>query len=670
MKYKFWFLLCLLTALSHSQKSLGPIVDSIEYYINTSSSKKLDKYIRLKQANRAKILAENYQLDSLIVDANVNLAAIYNNQEDYNLFLFYSHEAYKLAKRLKDTTSLALVNKNLGYYYYDKIPDSAYYYNDKAEKLYRHLNDNLNRAIVLLDIALLQKQEKDLTGSELTSVEALSLLDKLDPNNDTVKAYQIYLYNNLGQVFKILEQHDEEIIYFERALDGQLALNADNMGMVNNLQNNLAVAYKDAGKYNLAIKLLEEILADKNLLKTRPDFYAVVLDNYAHALQLADNTEQLPNLYHRSLKICDSIDNDVYTIITKQHLAKYYQKYGNMDSAKYYAYQAKTISEKYSKDDLLRSLLLLSELESDSVAVKYYDAYIKLSDSLLKNERATRNKYARIHYETEQIERENRQIAKERLWLLIISVVLIIASILLYLVITQRNKNKELKLIQQQQQANEEIYNLMLSQNERIEEARVLEKKRISEELHDGVLGRLFGTRLSLDSLNMNNSPEAIKTRSEYIDGLKTIENDIRKVSHELNTDFVSGSGFIDIIKTLVETQTLAYEIDYHLDYEEIINWDDVNNKMKIHIYRIIQETLHNIYKHANATRVDISFKLKNNVICLAISDDGTGFDVNKAKSGIGIKNMNSRIKDINGTLSIVSSKNEGTTLTIEAPIA
>ena len=209
----------------------------------------------------------------------------------------------------------------------------------------------------------------------------------------------------------------------------------------------------------------------------------------------------------------------------------------------------------------------------------------------------------------------------------------------------------------------------MLSQNESIEEARTQEKKRISEELHDGVLGRLFGTRLSLDSLNMSNSTEAIKTRSQYIDGLKTIEEDIRKVSHELNTDFVSGSGFIDIIKTLVETQTLAYSLKYEFNHDDDIGWDSVTNKKKIHIYRIIQETLHNIYKHAKATKVNISFKLKNDVICLIISDNGSGFDVNKAKSGIGLKNMNSRIKEINGTIRITSEKGLGTKVTIEAPI-
>ncbi|WNH13613.1 ATP-binding protein [Thalassobellus suaedae] len=670
MNIKFYLLLLFCSYASFSQEVINHNLDSIQYYLAKTENTKfstIDK--RLHYANRAKILSKNEQIDSLIVKSYITLSSIYSEKNNNKEFLYYNHNALKLAYKIKDSIALAKVNKNLGYYYYNRVIDSAYYYDDRAEKLFNALKDNYNRAVVLLDIALIQKQEKDLTGSELTSIKGLSLLDKLEETKDVIK-YQLHFYNNLGHIFKILEQFDEAIFYYKKSIDKQNEFDSSNKVMLNNLKNNLAVTYKDASQYDYALNQLNEILDNKNLKNERPDFYALVLDNYAHALFLSNNYEKLPNLYLKALKICDSIGVESYTVIINQHLAQYYKSFNKIDSAKHYAYKSKEISEKYSKDDLLRSLLLLSQIEDDSVAVKYYDKYIKLNDSLIKNERATRKKFTRIQYETNQIEQKNKQITRERLWLLIISIILVVTSLLLYIVITQRNKNRQLKFIQQQQEANEEIYNLMLSQNESIEEARTLEKQRISEELHDGVLGRLFGTRLSLDSLNMNNSAEAIKTRSQYIDELKTIEQDIRKVSHELNTDFVSGSGFIDIIKTLVETQTNVYKLEYNLDHDGAIIWDEISNKTKIHIYRIIQESLHNIYKHANASIVDINFKLKNKVICLTITDDGLGFNVNKAKSGIGLKNMNSRIKEIDGTINITSKENVGTTVTIEAPIA
>jgi signal transduction histidine kinase len=119
----------------------------------------------------------------------------------------------------------------------------------------------------------------------------------------------------------------------------------------------------------------------------------------------------------------------------------------------------------------------------------------------------------------------------------------------------------------------------------------------------------------------------------------------------------------------LVVTQTDVYKLAYKLEQTNEINWDEVSNKKKIHIYRIIQETLHNIYKHAHATQVTIDFKLIGSTIILTIIDDGAGFEVTKAKSGIGLKNMHSRINEINGAIHINSIKNKGTTVSIEIPI-
>ncbi|WP_406682653.1 sensor histidine kinase [Seonamhaeicola sp. MEBiC1930] len=578
----------------------------------------------------------------------------------------------KVILNSKTTDSLLIANAHyqIGELYrYNSLGDSAYYHYQKAEKIYKSKKDKYRTAITLYGIADIQRDEKDFTGSEVTSFEAISLLESLK-QTDKVIRYKSYIYNSLGLAFGQLEQYEESISYYNKAIELKKRLKGNNKATLQNSSNNLALSYKKSGDYDMAMEKYKEILDDDSLLYERPQAYALILDNYAHTLYLSNNRKQLPRLYFKALNIAENASPGGYnSIIINQHIAEYYNDLNIKDSAKFYGYRAKDISENYHNEDYLTSLLLLSRIEEGEKSAQHLKDYVRINDSLLKHERAIRNKFARIRFETDQIEQENIQIAKERMWLLIISVVVIIASFLLYLVIAQRNKNKELQFVQKQQETNEEIYNLMLSQNESVEEARTLEKKRISEELHDGVLGRLFGTRLSLDSLNFNNTTEAIRTRGQYIEQLKSIEEDIRKVSHELNTDFVSGSGFIDIIKTLVETQTIAYKLQYKLEHDDDINWDSVSNKKKIHIYRITQEILHNIYKHAKATYVVISFKLKNNVICLTITDDGSGFDVNKAKSGIGLKNMNSRINEISGTLNINSKKEEGTAVIIEVPI-
>lgn len=572
---------------------------------------------------------------------------------------------------IKDSLVIANANFSIAEHFrYNFVGDSAYYYYQKSEKIYKNLGESFLASKALYGIAVIRCNEKDFTGSEVTSFEAISLLESLRQTNE-VKKYKSYIYNNLGLAFGQLELYEESISYYVKALDIKKNLEGNNKSTIANSRNNLALTYKMSGRFDLALNVYGEILENDNLIYERPDFYALVLDNYAHTQYLNGNYENLPELYFNALKVTDSINPEggYNSIIINQHLSKFYYDKKNIDSARHYAYKAKKISQNYSNDELLTSLLLLSKVENGDKALAFLNDYIELNDSLQKAERKIRNKFARIRFETQQIEQENVRIARERFWLIIVAAILLVSALLIYIIISQRSKNKELVFAKQQQEANEEIYNLMLGEHEKIEEARALEKKRISEELHDGVLGRLFGTRLSLDSLNMNNSVDAIKTRGQYIDELKTIENDIRKVSHELNTDFISGSGFIDIIKTLVETQTKIYKLDYTLECDDDINWDGISNRYKINIYRMLQENLHNIYKHAKASRVDISFVLKNNVICINIKDDGSGFDVTKAKTGIGLKNMNSRIKEVEGKLDINSKVNYGTTVTIEVPL-
>ena len=663
------FLVALLfSSFSWSQTNVKTISDSVSYYI--SKSKEVDNSfdIKLVYGKKSQTLAREAGIDSILLRSNLNLSTVFLEAGIKDDFLKLSHQNLKFSEKVKDTAYTALISKNIGDYYDKSLTDSAYYYYNKSLKLYKFLNDKFNSSVLLLDVASIQRDEKDYTGSEINSIEGISLLESLKAT-DIVIRKKAYHYNNLGMVLGLLDQYDTSIKYYKECIRLVKKLEGNNDYLLDVIKNNLALVYGHSKQYDLAINIYESILDHKDMLiKEDITMYALALDNYAYTLFLLNKQQKLPKLYFEALKSIDTIKPVVYeSIAIYQHLAEYYHDNKKGDSAKYYAYKAKEVSEKYYyNDDVLKSLLVLLKVEdNDSIAIKHYNAYIKLNDSLLKNERRIRNKFERIRFETNQIEQENAQIEREKLWLMLLSGILLITALLIYIVVNQRNKNKELKLIQQQQEANEEIYNLMLSQQDKVEEARSIEKKRVSQELHDGVLGRLFGTRLSLDSLNMNTSPEAIKTRGQYIDELKTIEQDIRKVSHELNTDFVSGSGFVDIIKTLVITQTEVYKIKYELKFDDSITWEDVSNKTKIHVYRIVQETLHNIHKHAQANLVTISFELKNSVIWLTINDDGVGFDVDKAKKGIGIKNIKSRVNEIEGILYIKSEKDQGTTIII-----
>lgn len=670
-----YILLIFILAFSWPSVSQGILktekYDSILKYreLGDDKSKSLDE--RFRFAQKAVKLSNELKVDSIILRSNRVLSTVYLFQGNYDKFSSLNYKNLKLSKKLNDSLAIGIAKHNLGFYHHQvsiKI-DSAYYYYSSAITIYNQIGEISRQSRALSNLAAIQQIEKDYLGSEENAIKALKLLDQLPKTESNLDAAWI-LDNLLGIISLSLKNYDKSIEYHNKAI--KIADQMSN-GLLNSLssKNNVAFVYKEKGDITTAIKLYQEVLDNKQLFELDPSFYALVSDNVAFTnfLNGDKDYDKLERMFKRSYKIADSLDDPITKMATTIDMGKFYKAQNKVDSALHYANETYNLAKLTSENDmLLESLMLLSELNAGDDGKKYLNEHIRLSDSLLQHERGIRNKFARVQFETDQIEQENERIATQRFWLLMVSIVLLLTLFLLYIIITQRAKNKELKFERQQQETNEEIYNLMLSQQDKVDEARAQEKKRISEEMHDGVLGRLFGTRLSLDSWNLTDSKEAKEKRSSYIDDLKNIEQDIRKISHDLNTDFVAGSGFMDIVETLIQNQTQAYQLTYELFHSDDIIWEDISNKTKIHVYRILQETMQNIYKHAEATHVIISFHLKNDVILLSISDNGKGFSISKSKKGIGLKNINSRVDEVNGTVQFESESDKGTTITIKIP--
>jgi signal transduction histidine kinase len=646
------------------------LIDSINSLRKFSTDPNLSSGERLKYSKIVSDISVKTENDSIILRANRDLSYNYLINEEFELFKTVSLENLELAKKLKDYSAIAYTNKNLGWYYYEIADDNttSYQYYIEALEFFnekRKLNEKLE---ILFAIAIIQDLEKDYLGSEQNAIEALRILNKLDTDDKTLDRYN--LLNLLGTVSYKLENYEEAIEYHSEALKLTKKID-DDIDRYSSSQNDLALLYRAKKDYDKALNIYRELIGNKKIKEDDIIFYALILDNYAFTRFLEGDYDfkTLEKDFKKAYKIADSI-NDPYTKLAASiDLAKFYKANKELDSSLIYAETSYEISRDIPINELyLESMYLLANLTKGEESKNYLDSYIKLSDSLLKKERKSRNKYARIKYDTDEIEAENKQISKENLYLAILSIGLLFSAILIYVVISQRAKNRKLKLMQVQQKANEDIYNLMLGQQDKVDEARAKEKTRVSKELHDGVLGRLFGTRLSLDSINFNEGKEAMMTRAKYIAQLQEVEQDIRKISHDLNTDFVSGSGFMDIVTELIENQTQAYSLQHEFNYTDDISWDLVSNKTKINFYRIIQESMQNIYKHANANIIKISISLEKDVICLDIIDDGDGFDTSKKIKGIGLKNMRSRVEDIKGDITFTSQSGNGAQVNVKIP--
>ncbi len=311
---------------------------------------------------------------------------------------------------------------------------------------------------------------------------------------------------------------------------------------------------------------------------------------------------------------------------------------------------------------------MLSKLDKKNSS-RYANEYIVLNDKLIKQERAVRNKFARIQFETDEYITKNERLSREKNLIMIIGSIIILIGLLLYIILDQRSKNVKLRLEKRQQKANEEIYDLMLVQQYKLDEGRRKEKKRISEELHDGVLGKLFGTRLLLSALNDKSDVETIKKREKYINDLQAVEEEVRNVSHELNKrSEILNVGYKQVVQDLLENQSKITKFNYEFRSDKKINWEEISGEFKMNMYRIIQEALQNINKYASAKNVMVEFKLTKKYLKLLIVDDGVGFKIINKREGIGLKNIKSRAKHLNGIFTIKSEPNRGTFIQIKIP--
>jgi len=127
--------------------------------------------------------------------------------------------------------------------------------------------------------------------------------------------------------------------------------------------------------------------------------------------------------------------------------------------------------------------------------------------------------------------------------------------------------------------------------------------------------------------------------------------------------------GFLTIIENLVKEQSEIGKFDFSIASKNMIYWDEINDKAKFNIYRILQESLFNINKYSEAKKVKIDFKIQDKMLNLTVVDDGVGFDVKGKMKGIGITNMKARAERLGGRFSIDSSANNGVVLTASIPV-
>jgi signal transduction histidine kinase len=189
------------------------------------------------------------------------------------------------------------------------------------------------------------------------------------------------------------------------------------------------------------------------------------------------------------------------------------------------------------------------------------------------------------------------------------------------------------------------------------------ERSEISKELHDNINQVLVTIKLYLE-LAMDDK----KAKDDFIkrsaEKIVYCINEIRTLSKSLAPPSLNDYGLVEAITDLVENVriTKTFKIDLNIKLDSVNRFNDLQ---QLYIYRIIQEQLNNIIKHADAKNVFVELLEDSHSVDLIIRDDGKGFNPQEKSNGIGLTNIQNRAELLNGRLEITSSPNKGCLLKV-----
>ena len=631
-----------------------PINDSIQKYLKLGGDESIDIDLRNKYNGKALSLIDLNKNDTLIRFYLASLGFNYMRTKNEMQINRIGKIHFDKSTQAKDTINLSRYFRYKAAFYKNTFNnDSSFYYYLKAEKFYRKTNDKLGLGIVYQNKGALQFENYDYLGAELSSFKAYHIYKRI--GNDE-RVYVVL--NQLGRIYNGYQEFDKAKKCFNQALTivENSTIRKKNYHKAI-LLSNLANVLECEGKFIIAAEKYCKIIDEIKDLKNYPILYSNILDNLALCKMYVKDYDNTLELFTKSLKIRKEIGDPSYIVSSLCHLSKYFNVFKKREMAEKYAMEALKIAyDSKNKIDYLFALREIKEVNQKYLSL-YCKEYTVINDSLQIVERKSRNNFARIQLETHEITMQKETAIKHKWIIFSVSIVLILIVVLLLIITRQRNKQREMFLRQKQQKSNEDIYHLMLTQKEKEDEARQMEKSRIARELHDNIMNKLSSTRLSLSILALNTDHETIQKCLAQINGLSLIESEIRNVSHNLNQDeFQKRNSFVRMLKDFMNEQNDIGKTHFKLEIERSINWNIISSEIKMNLFRVIQEAINNINKHAKAKSASINFILDGSNICLSIVDDGIGFDVYLVTKGIGIENIKSRVDLLKGKLSINST--------------
>lgn len=616
----------------------------------------------------------------------------------------------KLMQESKEDTGKVLLLIQIGNEYELQLQDAntAAGYYLQAKRLSEKLNYTLGLIKFYSNYTGILNQKGEFDSALLLNKQGLQLSYTTRDKKNIGRSCA-----NVGNSFNYIGDYDSAVYYYQEALKNFEAIQDSYLlARVNEM---IQLIYQKTGRYDYALKYGKEALKElrrsgdstdigRSLLNVANSYQNRRFDDsalacYNEALQIASNIQfkglelssllGMANIYfhrydaerqkpyaERALILSRETGNAEGKVIAERAMALHYLLKDNLPLAKSYILSSLKLADSLAMiREHWESLRVLSSIlyaQKDIVgAEKLLDSMQIIEDRLRGEEVQQKILTLEKRFETEktatQLKLQQSQLQQKTTlnYFLIAGA----ASLLVILLLAYKNHNNRKKL--QQQRIDELETENKLSATEAVLKGEEQERTRLAKDLHDGLGGMLSGIKFSLSNMkeNLIMTPDNAQAFERSLDMLDSSIREMRRVAHNMMPEMLVKYGLDVALKEFCNEidRSGAIKVNYQSAGMDAISIDQTSS---VTIYRIVQELLNNVIKHAQAKNilVQLHHSSQEKLLAITVEDDGKGFDVSKLQSasGMGWRSIQNRVEFLNGKSDIQSSLNNGTSVMIE----
>lgn len=479
--------------------------------------------------------------------------------------------------------------------------------------------------------------------------------------------------NNLGYSYDRMKDYRKAISYYEESL--KLLTHMDDPILMGRTLGLIGIAYDEllqfdkANEYNL--RAIEKF-------RTSPEgreYLGTWLSNLGNTYTKQGELEKAEKSLLEALEIKKDETSKIGMASTSINLGKVYLDQGRPEKALHHLNTGMELAKSGHvvrfQSEAHNYLSRLYTLEGDAKQASYHlDRYHLLNDSLINADKIEQIANMQVKYETEKQVQANEILAKENEILslerdrqkgiaygsLLFLALALISILFGYRAYRNRQKsNLNAVLIKEREKG----LKVMLKS---IED----ERQRIAKDLHDGVGQQMTALKLQYNTIKSKLGGEHDKELDEIGTLLAETGREIRSVSHQMMPRALMELGLIPALEDMLSKSLSSTGIGYH--FESLGKKVDLEKQTEVGLYRIAQELVNNVIKHAKAKHIEVQILFRPNALIMTIEDDGVGMERDR-KEGIGLLNILSRLNALKGEARYEDASDHGTVALIRIPL-